>query len=340
MARQVSRGETRRSVVRLWPVGAGLIIGRPFLALAAPAKNADDAREQAAKLQPGQFIWRPSLSPDGPVAIIVSIPSQLVFVYRNGVLIGVSTCSTGKPGHETPRGVFTILQKAKVHTSNVYHEAMPDTERLTWQGVALHAGDLPGYPASHGCVHLPLAFAADVFGVTQVGTPVIIAGDHTDPASVRDPGPILGTTAEEEIKAKLGRRAPGPSSAHAVTSILVSRADSRIYVLENGEIVATGDAVIRDPTEPLGSNVFVWRGGDAAGSTWEGMGFHADPNGAVAPQTTVLERIDGSPGVMDAIRERIRPGTVLVTTDLPASAGTRSDTHFTVIDAAPSPHPP
>jgi hypothetical protein len=316
-------------------MGAGLIIAQPFLMLAAPAKSADGARGKTAKLQPGQFIWRPSLSPDGPIAIIVSIPNQLVFVYRNGVLIGVSTCSTGKPGHETPKGVFTILQKAKVHTSNIYGEDMPDTERLTWQGIALHAGDLPGYPASHGCVHLPLAFAADVFGVTQLGTPVIIAGDHTDPASVRDPGPILGTTAEEEIKAKLGRRAPGPSSPHAVTSVVVSRADRRIYVLENGNIVAAGDAVIEDPAEPLGSNVFVWRGGDASGSTWEGMGFHADPNGAVAPNTTVLQRIDGSPAVMDAIRQRIRPGTVLVTTDLPASPGSRSDSNFMVIDAAP-----
>ncbi len=335
MAKQVTGGQSRRSVVQLWSIGAGLIIAQPFLTLAARAKSADGARKQTARLQPGQFIWRPSLSPDGPIAIIVSIPNQLVFVYRNGILIGVSTCSTGKPGHETPKGVFTILQKAKVHTSNIYGEDMPDTERLTWQGVALHAGDLPGYPASHGCVHLPLAFAADVFGVTQVGTPVIIAGDHTDPASVRDPGPILGTTAEEEIKAKLGRRAPGPSSPHAVTSILVSRADRRIYVLENGNIVATGDAVIEDPAEPLGSNVFVWRGGDASGSTWEGMGFHADPNGAVAPNTTVLQRIDGSPAVMDAIRRRIRPGTVLVTTDLPASPDSRSDTHFMVIDAAP-----
>jgi len=300
--------------------------------LAARGQTASsDAKPQA--LTPGQFIWRPELSPAGPVAIIVSIPKQLVFVYRNGILIGISTCSTGKPGHDTPIGVFTILQKFRTHISSTYHAPMPDTERLTWQGIALHVGGLPGYPSSHGCVHLPHAFADDVFAATQVGTPVIIAGDHTDPASVIDPGPILGATAEEEIAAKLGPKAPSPSNPGAVTSILVSRADRRIYVLENGAIVAQSAAIIKDPSQPLGSNVFIWQGGNAKRSTWQGMGFHAEVNGAVAPGTAVLERIDAAPDVMNTIRARIKPGTVLVTTDLPATEGTRSGNDFTVMDA-------
>ena len=78
-----------------------------------------------------------------PVAIIVSIPKQLIFVYRNGILIGASTCSTGKPGHSTPTGVLTILDEAKVHTSATYGEPMPDMEKLTCKGIALHVGDLP-----------------------------------------------------------------------------------------------------------------------------------------------------------------------------------------------------
>ena len=92
-----------------------------------------------------------------------------------------------------------------------------------------------------------------------------------------DPGAILGTTAKEEIEAKIGGK-PIPSlSPDAVMSILVSRADMKIYVLQNADIVAEGAATIKDPAEPIGSNVFVWQGGDAKGSTWEGMGFHADP---------------------------------------------------------------
>jgi hypothetical protein len=77
----------------------------------------------------------------------------------------------------------------------------------------------------------------------------------------------------------------------------------------------------------------VWQGGDADGSTWEGMGFHAEPSVPMAPNTHVLQRIDGAPEVMDAIRARIKPGTVLVTTDLPATPETRSGTGFTVMDA-------
>jgi len=104
-----------------------------------------------------------------PVAIIVSIPKQLIFVYRNGILIGASTCSTGKPGHSTPTGVLTILDEAKVHTSATYGEPMPDMEKLTCKGIALHVGDLPGYPDSHGCLHLPPDFAADLYAITQIG---------------------------------------------------------------------------------------------------------------------------------------------------------------------------
>ena len=86
-------------------------------------------------LKPGEFTWHPELAPDGPVAIIVSLPEQRVYVYRNGVEIAVSTCSTGKPGHETPTGVFTILEKDKNHHSSTYNNApMPNMERLTWSG--------------------------------------------------------------------------------------------------------------------------------------------------------------------------------------------------------------
>ena len=300
------------------------------------AQAAPGADPDYANLQPGQFLWHPERAPKGPVAINVSIPRQLVFVYRNGILIGVSTCSTGKPGHSTPAGLFTVLEKAKVHTSATYGEPMPDMERLTWKGIALHVGDLPGYPDSHGCVHLPPDFADDVYAITQIGTPVILAGGHSDPASVADPGAILGTTAKEEIEAKIGGKSIPSLSSDAVMSILMSRADMKIYVLQNADIVAEGAATIKDPARPIGSNVFVWQGGDAKGSTWDGMGFHADPTVPMAPNTNVLQRIDGAPDVMDVIRDRIKPGTVLVTIDSPATPDTRSGSNFTVMNAPSS----
>ena len=134
------------------------------------------------------------------MAIIVSLPEQRVYVYRNGVEIAVSTCSTGKPGHSTPTGIFTILQKDKNHHSSTYNDApMPNMERLTWSGIALHAGQLPGYPASHGCVRLPLEFSQKLFTVTHLGTPVIIANAASAPADVVHPGQVLAADAEAEF---------------------------------------------------------------------------------------------------------------------------------------------
>jgi hypothetical protein len=340
----LNRIQTRRAFVVSMLLGACVIAFQGSLiseALAKAKRGKSTKGPKATKapaddfknLKPGGFAWHPERSPEEPVAIIVSVPKQRAFVYRNGILIGVSTCSTGKKGYDTPLGVFTILEKAKEHYSSEFDDApMPHMERLTWGGVALHAGKLPGYPASHGCVRLPPKFAESLYAVTQVGTPVIIAGDYTDPQSVKDPGPILGSDAKQALDAKSGKKKGGGGGKNAVTSILVSRADNRIYVLQNGAIVAEGDANIEDPSKPLGSNVFVWQGGDPKGSSWEGMGFHADGEGATAPSTAVLERIKGSTDVMAAISTSIKPGTVLVTTDAPATPDSRSAKDFVVMD--------
>ena len=98
----------------------------------------------ARKLKPGDYIWHPEVSPNGPVVVLVSLPDQLLYVYRNGVRIGKSTVSTGKPGKRTPTGVFTVLQKKVQHESSIYKGAqMPHMQRLTWTGVAMHAGHCP-----------------------------------------------------------------------------------------------------------------------------------------------------------------------------------------------------
>jgi lipoprotein-anchoring transpeptidase ErfK/SrfK len=105
----------------------------------------------------------------------VSLDDQIAYVYRNGVLIARSTVSSGAPGHETPTGVFTILEKNKVHESSIYKGAqMPNMQRLTWSGIAMHAGQLPGYPASHGCVRMPGHMAEIYFANVTPGTPVTV----------------------------------------------------------------------------------------------------------------------------------------------------------------------
>ena len=108
--------------------------------------------EAAAALQPGEFVWAPELSAEGSTLMIVNLATQRAVLFRNGVPIAATTVSTGRPGYSTPTGVFTILQKRREHYSNLYNNApMPNMQRLTWGGIALHAGKLPGYPASHGC---------------------------------------------------------------------------------------------------------------------------------------------------------------------------------------------
>lgn len=151
--------------------------------------DAPPAPPVPAVMAPGDYDWNPERSLAGDVVIVVSLPQQLVHVYRGGVRIGESTISSGRPGHDTPTGVFTILQKQKMHRSTLYDDApMPFMQRLTWDGIALHAGRLPGYPASHGCVRLPAAFAESLYDVTDHGGVVIVADDATFPAEVVRPG--------------------------------------------------------------------------------------------------------------------------------------------------------
>jgi lipoprotein-anchoring transpeptidase ErfK/SrfK len=163
---------------------------------AAAVEPAPAAVEQAV-LRPGEFVWQPERSTVGPVEIVVSIPLQRAYVYRGGTLIGVTTVSTGKPGHRTPTGKFDILQKRARHFSNLYNNApMPFMQRLTWGGIALHAGQIPGHPASHGCVRLPLEFARNLFGVTSMGGSVHIIPQSPAPqealAMVRGNGAYTG----------------------------------------------------------------------------------------------------------------------------------------------------
>lgn len=144
-------------------------------------------------LKPGEFQWDPQASPSGDIVVVVSLPEQRAHVYRGGVRIGVSTVSTGKSGKETPTGTFPILQKAVKWNSNRYNNApMPYMQRLTWDGIALHAGALPGYPASHGCVRLPLAFARLLFGETSSKTTTVVVADEVShDLAVAYPGDVM-----------------------------------------------------------------------------------------------------------------------------------------------------
>ena len=169
----------------------------------AHAEPATKAFSEEMSLSPGEFVWQPEAAATGDVEIVVSVPLQRAYVYRAGTLIGVTTVSTGRPGHSTPVGSFDILEKRRTHFSNRYNNApMPFMQRLTWDGIALHAGEIPGRPASHGCIRLPLAFARHLFGVTRVGASVHViktspsAGEAL--AMVRGDGAYNGMGGPEE----------------------------------------------------------------------------------------------------------------------------------------------
>ena len=148
-----------------------------------------DHPETLDALQPGQFLWQPERASRGPLVMVVSLPEQRMHVYRDGVRIGITTISSGKAGKETPTGNFEILQKKREHYSNLYNNApMPFMQRLTWDGIALHAGALPGYPASNGCVRLPKAFAALLFEATERGGRVVVADAASHGLAVVHPG--------------------------------------------------------------------------------------------------------------------------------------------------------
>jgi len=209
-----------------------------------------------SQLKKGEFLWMAEAVTTGPVVMVVSITEQRAYVYRNGILIGATTVSTGRPGHLTPTGVFTVLQKQKEHRSTIYDGApMPYMERLTWGGVALHAGGLPGYPESHGCIHLPSEFARRLFEISPNGMTVVIGTEATEPVQVTHPGYLApvkyvgGQPIERDPLAPSEDDRWQPElSPNGPVSIVLSQGSQRIVVYRNGieigraRLVVAGDA--------------------------------------------------------------------------------------------------
>jgi hypothetical protein len=223
---------------------------------------------ETEKLKTGEYVWEPELAPDGPLLIVASITEQVVYVYRNGIRIARSSVSTGRPGHRTPTGVFTILEKEVHHASSIYKGAeMPYMERVTWNGIALHAGDLPGYPDSHGCIRLPLGFSKLLFGITMKGATVIIADEHSAPAETVHPGLFFTQSGEESEPESAGQFEWNPDkSATGPVSLLVSSADKTVYVYRNGVQIGRAGVPNSQAVAPLDDRVFTALSGtDAEG---------------------------------------------------------------------------
>ncbi|HBS54132.1 MAG TPA: L,D-transpeptidase, partial [Stenotrophomonas sp.] len=227
------------------PLMLALALALPLVAEAAtPAPKSTTATAEVrgpTDLKPGEYLWHPEVSPAGPIVLVVSLDEQRAYVYRNGIAIGLSTISSGKTGHETPTGVFTILQKDKDHKSNLYNSApMPYMQRLTWDGIALHGGSLPGHPASHGCVRLPQAFAQKLFSETQRGDTVVVADAKSAPMTLAYPAVLAPVNARGQALPETEGASPAKAwwddaaAPSGQVGILVSLHDQRLYVLRDG----------------------------------------------------------------------------------------------------------
>ncbi len=326
-----------------------LISRRGFLAAlnglalmgAGPVVLAETQLIPAKSLKPGQWEWYPERSPSGPVVVVVTLGDQLAYVYRNGIRVGVSTVSSGKKGFETPTGVFTVLRKERMHHSHKYHNAaMPDSE-FFFGGAALHAGDLPGYPSSHGCVHLPRKFANLVFGITHNGTPVIVTNQHSGTGSLSHAGLLLANSDLKQLEEMTGnvrsKTLPVDEKGYSKSafSVVVSGADSKVFGFDNGDVVLESPVEIKDRSQPLGEHVYVLRGAHETASQlhWIAIGVGStnatdiDKNYELATARRVVIPYDAS----RKISENLHPGSTFVITDLPAHPATRTGNDFVVM---------
>jgi L,D-transpeptidase catalytic domain len=239
----------------------------------------------------------------GPLQIIISIADQRISVYDDGELIARSPVSTGVQGHPTPVGVFSVIGKELWHRSNIYSAApMPYMQRITWSGIALHAGVLPGHPASHGCIRLAKDFAVRLWHLTKRGTRVIIAANNVDPVQIANPRLFLkpktaASSQESSTEALAGKDAPSipptptalvqnaqsqdgtsllpaagvePPKKAVPISVFVSRKLSRLFVRQRFTQLFEVPIKIENPDEPLGTHVFTLLKpqNEAASSRW------------------------------------------------------------------------
>jgi hypothetical protein len=240
-------------------------------------------------------------APNGPLQIIISITDQRVSVYENDAMIARSSVSTGIPRHPTPLGVFNVIDKERWHRSNLYSAApMPYMQRITWSGIALHAGILPGYPASHGCIRLKKDFAIRLWHLTERGARVIIARDDIRPVEIANPHlfeskpqaasslpkshdattdsaimavptahPPITPNADTKQVADLQKgstRAVDGLGTVVPVSVFVSRKLGRLFVRRGFTPLFDIPVKINDPEESLGTHVFTVMGSQNEGA--------------------------------------------------------------------------
>ncbi|MGI9242661.1 MAG: L,D-transpeptidase family protein [Verrucomicrobiales bacterium] len=299
---------------------------------------------------PTSFSWHPERSTTGAVVVRVHLKSQTANVYRNGVEIGNCIVATGRKGHETPTGSFQILQKDADHHSSTYNNAsMPFSERLTWSGVALHAGNLPGYPSSHGCIHLPYDFSKKLFGITSVGGTVIISDDYGPASHGKSPKPKPAPKSKPKPAVTKGHRiefveheksdihwAPHASPAGPV-AVRFSSEDEYIQIIRNGVLIGGGSAHLKlFADKPNGTHTYIFDGWSKDSQS----GQHHPHWHQVAgpPEGHLVDsfgHIKCDPRLKHLLDSVAVPGTVLIMTDRHLSKANQSKPGFRVMSTQP-----
>lgn len=298
-----------------------------------------------SKLSAGQYEWDPQRAPSGPVLVVVSIDDQMAYVYRNGVQIARSTVSTGRAGKTTPTGVFTILQRKVEHESSIYKGAqMPYMQRLTWGGIAMHAGQLPGYPASAGCIRLPYEFSEKIYSVMRNGSTVVITRKGSQPSRSARPADILlaSKAAGQENKAiptpdgkivwEPGKSRSGPFS------ILLSYADRTAYVWRNGIQIGQSPLGIASGAKPPEGVFVMLEGEEPSDARFPGVKMHPwsviSLNGGSSQGnavSSIRSQVSLPLDFQKKVSALVSPGTILVATRESSNKSTRSSGDFTIM---------
>ena len=308
-----------------------------------------------------KYKWHPEDSTSGPVLIVVDLDAQEALVYRNGIEIAKTPVSTGKPGHRTPTGIFQILNKDAHHHSSTYNNAsMPFSERLTWSGIALHAGGLPGYPSSHGCIHLPYSFAKKLFTVTHKGSTVVITQKGHTPAKGTQPAAaLLGLEDAAIASGKINELdssvvwTPELSQEGSVT-VFLSGKHEKAEVFRNGILIGSAPLKLRDPKINLPTAVMLLledkvKSAPKSGSKTKTPATEATPPAVPSTHWATLSTTgEGDAtklaallkanvilpsGFSERIQQLAGPGMLIITTPEEMTVDTRTDGNFHVINA-------
>lgn len=306
------------------------------------------AASTAAAAAPGtapMTFWHPEIAPAGPMVMVASLDEQQLYVYRNGVVIGISPISSGKTGYETPTGVYTILQKEREHYSNLYEDApMPYMQRLTWDGVALHAGALPGHAASHGCIRLPPRFASELYAITRPGDVVVVADAKVAPTTIVHPAAVAPVDlAGQPVTIPKGNAGQGlPADVMArdgPLSIIISTADRSAYVLRGGHLVAHAPVEVAPDAGVHGLLLYVMEAAPPADGPGQAMlhrwsGFRIRGSGPVPEPAELSRQIRMPRAFGNDLRKALRPGTTVLVTDLPGYGRSPDPSYGALLESA------